>query len=222
MALSEGASSSERSPDATDLLDAAAASIHAVIEGRMNRFAQCLSVLNDIAARIRAPIAIVGGLAAIHHGARVTTLDVDVVLAGEDAEALLAEGPRLGVRVKRKSPRGWHQLVFEHEEGDVDIHVIPGGSRGPRDPDDAPPIPGPQELGVSSGLGYASFAPWVVMKLVCGRDKDRYHLVEVLKSASESDVAEAARRLRALPPRYLEELQRLARDAEDEKQKDGW
>jgi len=67
-------------------------------------------------------------------------------------------------------------------------------------------------------LGYASFAGWAAMKLVAGRDKDRYHLVEALKHADQASVAAIVEWLRPLPPRYLHELQRLLRAAEEENQ----
>jgi hypothetical protein len=38
---------------------------------------------------------------------------------------------------------------------------------------------------VASGLGYASFAAWVALKLVANREKDRYHMIEALKKASQ-------------------------------------
>jgi hypothetical protein len=94
--------------------------------------------------------------------------------------------------------------------------VIPAGKRSPRDPPLAPPIPTPQELGVEHGLGFASFADWVAMKLVANRDKDRYHLGEALRRATPDQVASVVQRLRALDPSYLREFERLLRAAEAE------
>lgn len=99
---------------------------------------------------------------------------------------------------------------------------IPEGARSPRDPAHAPPNPGPRKLGVSRGLGYASFAPWVVMKLVAGREKDRYHLVEALKQAGDEDISEVVKELRDLHESYLEEFERLARSAEEERGEEEW
>jgi hypothetical protein len=59
-----------------------------------------------------------------------------------------------------------------------------------------------------------------VLKLVANRDKDRYHLVEALKHASELDIASVVQRLRPLDPSYLKEFERLVRAAEVEKQDD--
>ena len=73
-------------------------------------------------------------------------------------------------------------------------------------------------MGVASGLGYASFAAWVALKLVANRDKDRYHLIEALKHASEAQVAEAVMKLREMDPSYLREFLRLFQTAQDESQ----
>jgi hypothetical protein len=106
--------------------------------------------------------------------------------------------------------------VYHDPEGDVEVEVIPAGKRSPRDPPHAPPIPTPQELGVEKGLGYASFADWVAMKLVANRDKDRYHLGEALRRVTPDRVASAVQRLRGLDPSYLREFERLLRAAEAE------
>lgn len=195
-----------------------AACIRAVQGGEMNAFSRAMAVLEGLAEGLDAPIAVVGGLAAIHHGVQVTTLDIDVVIPADKLDAILAEAPRQGLRVKRESAQGWHKFVYEDSDGNVEIEVIPAGGRSPRDPDDAPEIPSPQALGVDEGLGYASFAGWAVMKLVASRDKDRYHLIEALKHAKQADVAAIVQWLRPLPPRYLRELQRLMRAAEEENQ----
>lgn len=204
--------------DASGELFRLAACVRAVQGGRMNPFSRAISVLEELAEALNGPIAVVGGLAAIHHGVQVTTLDVDVVVSSDKLDAVLPQAEKHGLRVKRRSGQGWHQLVFEDPDGDVDIDVIPAGGRSPRDPDQAPPIPSPQELGVERGLGYASFAGWAAMKLVAGRDKDRYHLIEALKRASQADIAAVVQRLRATDPRYLREFLRLVRLAEEENQ----
>jgi len=199
-----------------------AASVRAVTRGEVNRFTQCIERLQGIAQEIDSPIAIAGGLAAIRHGAKVTTLDVDIVVSRDKLEEILAVAPRHGFTVRRRSPNGWHLLRFPHPEEDVDVHVIPEGEKSPRDPPGAPTNPSPRELGVESGVGYAEFAPWVQMKLVAAREKDRYHLVEVLKDRSEKDIAEVVTRLRKLGPAYLREFERLVRAAEDEKDQENW
>ncbi|MBI4601783.1 MAG: hypothetical protein HY721_07465 [Planctomycetes bacterium] len=208
-------------PDAAERLYRYAASIRAVEEGEVNQFTACLEALAKVAAALDAPLAIVGGLAAIHHGARVTTLDVDVAAGKGQLRRLLEEAPRHGFALKAASERGWHRFVFRHGSGDVDLHIVPEGENSPRDPPHAPPNPSPQDLGVTRGLAYAEFAPWVAMKIVAGREKDRYHLIEALKGSDQTKVAAAVVKLRGMHPSYLREFERLLRAAEEEKQ-DRW
>ncbi len=164
-------------------------------------------------------MAVVGGLAAIHYHTQITTVDIDVVVARDGLDAFLAEVQRRGITVKKHSAAAWHQLEYHDAEGKVEIEVVPEGRKSPRDPAYAPANPSPQELGVEAGLGYASFAGWVVMKLVANREKDRYHLIEALKKATPEQIAEAVQRLRPLHASYLREFERLTRAAEDEDQK---
>ena len=65
-------------PLPTDILYARARSIRALRGGEMNVYQRALEVLKKVSERLNAPIAIVGGLAAIHYKALVTTLDVDI------------------------------------------------------------------------------------------------------------------------------------------------
>ena len=60
------------------------------------------------------------------------------------------------------------------------------------------------------------------MKLVAGRDKDRYHIVEVLKRVGESRMSEVVVSLRGLHPSYLAEFERLVRSAEEERTQEEW
>jgi hypothetical protein len=206
---------------AAEVLYRNAAAIRA-LEGReMNQFTRALAALERLADELDAPLALVGGLAGIHHRAVVTTMDIDIVVPANKLAAVLDAAPSCGLTVTRASDDGWHRLSFADAQGEVDIEIVPAGRKSPRDPAYAPPTPGPQELGVEHGLGYASFAGWAVLKLVANRDKDRYHLVEALKQASEAEIASVVQRLRPLDSSYLKEFERLVRAAEDEKQ-DNW
>jgi len=201
---------------AADELFQRSASIRAVQGREMNPFSQALEVLERIAEVAGAPIAIVGGLAAIHHNVGATTVDVDIVVGFDRIEEVVEEAQRQGLHVTRQSPGGWHALRYEDAAGTVDIQIVPEGAKTPRDPPHAPPVPSPQELGVRQGLDYASFAGWVAMKLVANRDKDRYHLVEAFKAASQEQIAEVVQSVRSMDSAYLKELLRLIRAAEDE------
>ncbi len=184
----------------------------------MNQFSRANEALERLAVALDCPIAIVGELAAIHHRASVTTTDIDIVVPRDKLQVLVGAAPQHGLKVVRESPRGWHRLEFVDAEGPVRIEVVPAGEKSPRDPEHAPPNPSPQELGVASGVGYASFAGWVAMKLVANRDKDRYHLIEALTQAAPEQIAEAVVQLRSMHPSYLAEFHRLVRAAEDESQ----
>jgi hypothetical protein len=201
---------------AAEVLYRRGASVRAIQGGDVNPFSRALDILRHVADELPTPVAVVGGLAAIHHGVIVTTLDVDVVVGLGQDEPFLARAEAWGLTIKRRSPGGWHQLVYHDNEGDVEIQLIPAGQRSPRDPPHAPPIPTPQQLGVEHGLGYASFAGWVAMKLVANRDKDRYHVAEALRRASAGQIAAAVQWLRELDRCYLTEFERLLRAAEDE------
>ena len=184
----------------------------------MNQFSRATEALECLALAMDCPIAIVGGLAAIQYRASVTTTDIDIVVPRDKLQALIAAAPKHGLNVLRESPHGWHQLEFPDADGSVRIEVVPPGENSPRDPEHAPSNPSPQDLGVTTGVGYASFAGWVAMKLVANRDKDRYHLIEALKQAEEGQIAEAVVQLRTMHPSYLAEFHRLVRAAEDESQ----
>lgn len=184
----------------------------------MNQFTRATQLLARVADELQAPIAIVGGLAAIYHQVPVTTTDIDIVVPQDKLVEFLAATVRQGLTIARQSPSGWHALEFHDPDGTVEIEVVPEGGRSPRDPPHAPPTPSPQELGVAQGLGYATFAGWVALKLVASREKDRYHLVEAFKHASQAQIAEAVVQVRPMHPSYLQELQRLVRAAEEENQ----
>jgi hypothetical protein len=204
--------------DAADVLYARMAPVRAVQGGEVNQFRRVLDLLAEVSDEIDSPLAIVGGLAAVHHGVPVTTADVDVAVVGDRADDLLNACESHGFVIVRRSPEAWHLLRLPDAAGDVGVELIPSGRKSPRDPAYAPPNPTPQALGVEHGLGYARFDAWVVMKLVANREKDRYHLVEALKLADHAQVADVVVRLRSLDPSYLEEFNRLVRAAEDENQ----
>jgi hypothetical protein len=204
--------------EAAEALYRNAAAVRAVEGREVNQFTKALEALERLATAIDAPLALVDGLAGIHHRAMVTTLDIDLVAPADKLDAVLAEAVPCGLVVKHSSPDGWHRLAYVDEQGEVAIEVVPASQKSPRDPVYAPPTPSPRELGVERGLGYASFAGWVALKLVASRDKDRYHLNEALKQASETDIASVVVHLRPLDPIYLKEFQRLVEAADAENQ----
>jgi hypothetical protein len=190
-------------------------SVLAVTDHADNRFSRTFDSLRDLSQQLNTPLAIVGGLAGIYHGSGVTTLDIDIVVSASRVDEFATIAVANGFQLVRHSPRGWH--LFESPWG-VRVELLPSGQRTPRDPADAPPIPTPQELGVESGVGYAAFAPWVMMKLVAARDKDRYHLIEAIKQANEAKMSLVVLWLQSHGPQYLPEWSRLVTAAQDEDQ----
>lgn len=183
----------------------------------MNIFARACQTLERVADDLAAPIAIVGGMAGIHHGVAVTTLDIDIAVSSDQLGPLLLAAERQGLTIERRDTEGWHRLRYQDSDGHVDIHVIPEGAKNPKDPPYAPPNPSPRALGVQGGLGYASFGGWCAMKLVANRRKDQYHVVEALKHASEAQIAEVVVVLRGMHASYLRTFEELLREAEDER-----
>jgi len=52
-----------------------------------------------------------------------------------------------------------------------------------------------QQMGVESGLQYASIESWVELKISSGRQKDQAHIVEVLKKSVPSTIESIQRHL---------------------------
>jgi hypothetical protein len=206
---------------AVETLYARLAGVRAVRQGEMNEFGRAIEVLRRISTRLDRPMAIVGGLAAIHYRVPVTTSDIDVVVTRDKLTEIVRVAREEGLTVIRESSEGWHVFRYSDSSGSVDIHVVPEGGRSPRDPVDAPAIPSPADLDVVGELDFASFAGWMALKLVANREKDRYHMVEALKQTSQVEWASVVQRLQGMSPRYLVEFEHLLRLAEQENQ-DNW
>ena len=192
------------------------ASVAAVRGGKNvdNEFGRVIAALAELAQRRQLPVAVVGGLAAIHHGYPAVTEDVDVVIAREDLERILVVAPEHGFRIAWRSDSGWHTLMF----GDIEINVIPAGGR-PRD-DASTVVPEPGDLGVREGLDFADLAGWVELKIASGRRKDLTHVVEVLKVTEPGEVDRIRGRLRSVEALYAETFETLVADAEREREQE--
>ena len=130
-----------------------------------SKFSRAHAILKELAHKEGIAIAIVGGMAAIHHGYERLTKDIDVVVQSTHLDVLVRVAPHYGIKVIWKDPDGWHKLRYEG----VAIDVVPEG-RKPRK--DAPTtIPGPKQLGVREGADYASIAGWIETKLGIYRGK---------------------------------------------------
>ncbi len=179
-----------------------------------NRFSIALVALEKLAIENELPIAIVGGLAAIRYGYPAVTDDIDVAVAQSQLDLLLSLAPRYGFRVAWEAKSGWHTLEF----GDVEINIVPEGGRA-RDTSPTS-IPGPSDLGVTRGLGYASLPSWMELKISSGRQKDRAHIVEVLKKCDAADIVIIREHLIAIHESYLHMFEQLVADAQFESEQE--
>ena len=198
----------------TATLERGSESVRAVMAAEENRFTRALEALQELTEAEGIPIAIVGGLGAIRYGYPAATQDIDVAVGRGHSEAFVRVAPRYGFKIAWEAKTGWHTLTFE----DVEINVVPEGAKARRT---APTtIPGPVQLGVSQGLGYASLAGWVELKLSSARQKDRAHVVEVMKQTPPAEIEEARLHLAQVHQDYLTLFDQLYQQAQEEREQE--
>jgi hypothetical protein len=207
----------ENTPLATDILaslailNRGAESVSAVMSTEENRFSRALADLQRLAITENIPIAVVGGLGAIRYGYPAATQAIDIAIAQHQLEALVRTAPPYGFKVLWEAPSGWHTLTH----GDVEINVVPEGGKAKNSSPTT--IPSPAQLGVGQGLDYASLQGWIELKLSSGRQKDRAHIVEVMKKTAD-DVLHATRQhIASVHESYLQLFDRLLEEARDER-----
>ncbi len=182
--------------------------------GSDNRFTNAIHALDTLARENDLPVAIVGDLGTIRYGYPAVTEDIDVVIAQHQLDKLLVIAPDYGFRVAWKSESGWHTLTHQN----VKLNIVPEGGKARNDSPTT--IPGPGELGVHSGVGYASLDRWLELKISARRRKDQTHVVEVLKVCSPQAIANARTHLASVHQSYLELFDQLATEAAAEKQQE--
>jgi hypothetical protein len=204
------------------ILDAAEALVSlervvAAVQGRDEReskFAKALATLRTLSRKESIPLAIVGGLAAIHHGYERFTKDIDIVVRSDNLDTLTRVAPHYGIKVIWKDPHGWHKLQCEG----VPVDVVPEG-RKPRN--DAPcVIPSPDQLGVRRGAGYARLAGWMETKLGAYRVQDQADIVQVMKVTAPSTLRSIRQRLRKSHVTYVRRFDEMRAAARDEKKQE--
>jgi hypothetical protein len=183
-------------------------------EGQDPKLASALAALRTLSRKEDIPMAIVGGLGAIHHGYERLTRDIDVVISTPLLDTVTRVAPRYGIKVIWKDPEGWHKLSCEG----VNIDVVPEGSQ-PRK-DSPRTIPSPKQLGVPQGLDYARLAGWLETKLGSYRAQDRADVVQVIKVTSASALARARAHIGKVHPTYLERFNQLHAEAIEEKEQE--
>lgn len=196
------------------ILNRGAESVRAVMSSEENRFSRALADLQRLATAENIPIAIVGGLGAIRYGYPAATQDIDIAIAQHQLRQLLDTAPRYGFKILGDAPSGWHTLGH----GDVEINVVPEGGKAK---DSAPTtIPSPTQLGVASGLDYASLPGWIELKLSSGRQKDRAHVVEVMKKSTEAALRESQQHIASVNGKYLQLFDELLEEAREEREQE--
>lgn len=194
---------------ALERLERLVATVHGQGQGDP-RFTSALELLETIARKEGVPIAIVGGMAAIHHGYERWTKDIDIVVGIGHLAPLIRVAPNYGVKVRWQDPKGWHKL---HYNG-VDIEIVPEGGKARKD---APTtIPSPRQLGILQGSGYACLEGWVETKLSSNRSQDRADVVRVVKRTESSAIAKVAKHLTGVHPTYLRLFEELCTAAQEE------
>jgi hypothetical protein len=207
---------------ATTILDAAEAM--ATLEGMVaavkgqeaseSKFAKALVALETLSRKEGIPLAIVGGLAAIHYGYERFTKDIDVVVRGGNLDILTRVAPKYRIKVIWKDPDGWHKLQCEG----VPIDVVPEGRKPRKDAPTA--IPGPEQLGVREGAGYAGIAGWMETKLGAYRVQDRADVVQVIKVTAPAALRRIRKHLGKVHALYLQRFEELLAAAKEEKEQE--
>ncbi len=192
------------------ILNRGAESVRAVLAGEENRFSRALTDLQRLSLAEGIPLAIVGGLGAIHFGYPAATQDIDIAVASGQLDLLLKAAPTYGFKIAWQATSGWHTLTH----GDVEINIVPEGAKARKTSPTT--IPGPDKLGVVQGLNYASLPGWIELKISSGRLKDRAHIVEIMKKNPIESLNTVRDHLELVHPSYAELFDQLLEEAQEE------
>ena len=127
---------------------------------------------------------------------------------------LIRVAPQYGIKVIWRDPAGWHKLQCEG----VPIDVVPEGQKPRKDAPTA--IPGPDELGIREGTGYAGIAGWMETKLGSYRVQDRADVVQVIKGTTPATLTEIRQHLGQAHATYLRRFEELVEAAQEEKEQE--
>ncbi len=177
-------------------------------EAQESKFAKALTKLRILSRKEGIPLAIVGGLAAIHHGYERFTKDIDVVVQSGHLDILTRIAPHYGIKVLWNDPDGWHKLQCEG----LPIDVVPEGRKPRKDAPTA--IPGPEQLGVREGAGYAEIGGWMETKL------GSYRVLQVIKVTTPATLRRIGKHLGKAHAIYLERFDELHAAAKEEKEQE--
>lgn len=174
-----------------------------------NVYQEALNALGRLSREERIPLAIIGGAATIYHGYPRFTKDLDIVVRTNDFEQIIRVAHEYGIKVKSFNPTGFHAMEYKG----VPIDVIREGTYDYRD--NSGGIPSPANMGVSEGLGFASLASWVRIKLLSGRAKDDADIVEVMK-VKGYEAEQVSSYLATLGGDYKDKFAELTKKAQEE------
>src|SRR6266446_2737283 len=183
-------------------------------EERESKFARALATLNALSRKEGIPLAIVGGLAAIHHGYERFTRDIDIVVRSANLDILTRVAPQYGIKVIWNDPDGWHKLQCEG----VPIDVVPEGRKPRKDAPTA--IPTPEQLGVREGAGYAGISGWMETKLGSYRVQDQADIVQVIKVTTPATLRKIRKHVAKTHAIYLRRFDELLGAAKEEKEQE--
>jgi hypothetical protein len=189
----------------------------AAVKGREeqeSKFSKAIAVLKTLSRKEDIPLAIVGGLAAIHYGYERFTKDIGVVVPCGNLDVITRVAPRYGIKVIWRDPKGWHKLHFEG----VPIDVVPEGGRARSD--SPTNIPGPKQLGVEECVHYAELAGWVETKLSSYRVQDRADVVQVMKATARGKLTKVRGHIGRVHPVYLQRFDELLAAAREEEEQE--
>lgn len=199
-----------------EILGSRSESISAVMgsKNETNRFSLAIEALEKLAQDNGISIAIVGGLGAIRYGYAAATEDIDIAVADSDLEKVLNLANTYGFIKVYVAKSGWHTIAF----GDVEINIVPEGRKASYS---APTtIPGPVQLGVDQGVGYAWLPGWVELKISSARQKDFGHVVEVIKKIDNQQIEQISQHLNQIHSDYQVAFNQLVEQAQAEKQQE--
>jgi hypothetical protein len=179
-----------------------------------SKFAKALAALQALSRKEGIAMAIVGGLATIHHGYQRFTKDIDVVVQSKKLDILPRVALQYGIKVIWKDPDGWHKLQCEG----VSIDIVPEGRKPRKDAPSA--IPTPEQLGVRAGAGYAEITGWTETKLGSYRVQDQADVVQVIKVTTPATLRKIRKHLGNVHTIYLRRFDELLEAAKQEKEQE--
>jgi hypothetical protein len=183
-------------------------------EVQESKFAKALATLQALSRKEGIPLAIVGGLAAIHHGYERFTKDIDVVVQSGDLDILTRVAPATGLKLSGMTRKGGTNCNAKGSPLMSFPRVAsPETTR-------LPSSPAPSNWGGREGAGYAGIAGWMETKVGSYRVQDRADSVQVIKATTSATLLRIRRRLGKAHAIYLGRFDELLEAAKEEKEQE--